>query len=99
MKPVIITLLYLTFGGNIEQTSFEIATGESCSSWFNRNVKVMENKKKKLFSRLSRQEEQFEWLPEKGEGVQKSAWEMRLSNNGFAIRGHCLKQLDPKQRR
>ena len=51
VKPVIITLLYLTFGGNIEQrASFEIATGESCSSWFNRNVKVMENKKKKLFS-------------------------------------------------
>lgn len=57
------------------------------------------HKKKKLFSKLSRQEEQFELLPEKGEGVQKSAWEMRLSNNGFAIRGHCLKQLDPKQKR
>lgn len=50
MKPVIITLLYLTFGGNIEQTSFEIVSGESCSSWFNTNVAVKENKKKKLFS-------------------------------------------------
>ena len=50
MKPVIITLLYLTFGGEIKQTSFEIASGESCSSWFNINVQVKENKKKKLFS-------------------------------------------------
>lgn len=52
MKPVIITLLYLTFGGNIEQTSFEIVSGESCSSWFNTNVAVKENRKKKLFSSL-----------------------------------------------
>jgi len=50
MKPVIITLLYLTFGDNIEQTSFEIVSGESCSSWFNTNVAVKENRKKKLFS-------------------------------------------------
>ena len=50
MKPVIITLLYLTFGGNIEQSSFEIVSGESCSSWFNTNVAVKENRKKKLFS-------------------------------------------------
>jgi len=50
VKPVIITLLYLTFGGEIKQTSFEIASGESCASWFNINVQVKENKKKKLFS-------------------------------------------------
>ena len=50
MKPVIITLLYLTFGGDIEQSSFEIVSGESCSSWFNTNVAVKENRKKKLFS-------------------------------------------------
>jgi hypothetical protein len=50
MKPVIITLLYLTFGGNIEQSSFEIVSGESCSSWFNTNVAVKENRKKKMFS-------------------------------------------------
>ena len=50
MKPVIITLLYLTFGGDIKQQSFEIPSGESCSSWFNNNVAVIENRKKKLFS-------------------------------------------------
>ena len=49
MKPVIITLLYLTFGGDIKQQSFEIPSGESCSSWFNNNVAVIENRKKKLF--------------------------------------------------
>ena len=52
MNPVIITLLYLTFGGEIKQTSFEVVSGESCSSWFNTNVQVKENKKKKLFSSL-----------------------------------------------
>ena len=48
MKPIIITLLYLTFSGDIKQETFEI--NSSCSSWFHINVKVEENKKKTLFS-------------------------------------------------
>ena len=32
MKPIMITLLYLTFGGDIKMDTFEIHT--SCSSWF-----------------------------------------------------------------
>ena len=40
--------MYLTFGGDIKLDTFEIQTG--CSDWFHYNVKVVENKKKKLFS-------------------------------------------------
>ena len=47
---VTITLLYLTLLGNIEMTSFEIPSKESCESWFHYNVKVKENKNKTLFS-------------------------------------------------
>ena len=43
-----ITLMYLTFGGDIKLDTFEIQTG--CSDWFHYNVKVVENKKRKLFS-------------------------------------------------
>jgi hypothetical protein len=43
-----ITLMYLTFGGDIKLNTFEIQT--SCSSWFQHNVKVIEKKKRKLFS-------------------------------------------------
>ena len=43
-----ITLMYLTFGGDIKLDTFEI--NSSCSSWFHNNVKVKENKKKTLFS-------------------------------------------------
>ena len=43
-----ITLLYLTFGGDIKMDTFEIQ--EDCSGWFHQNVKVVENKKKTLFS-------------------------------------------------
>tara|TARA_R110000822_G_scaffold13544_3_gene48072 strand:+ start:2151 stop:2366 length:216 start_codon:yes stop_codon:yes gene_type:complete len=50
MKPIIITLMYLTFGGDIKLDRFEI--NESCSSWFYSNVKTEENKKRKLFSSL-----------------------------------------------
>ncbi len=45
-----ITLMYLTFGGDIKLDTFEVQT--SCSSWFNSNVKIEENKKRKLFSSL-----------------------------------------------
>ena len=48
MKPIMITLLYLTFGGDIKMDTFEIQ--EDCSGWFHQNVKVVENKKKTLFS-------------------------------------------------
>ena len=48
MKPIIITLLYLTFGGEIKMESFEIHT--TCSSWFHTNVAQIENKKTTLFS-------------------------------------------------
>ena len=45
-----ITLMYLTLGGDIKLDTFEIHT--SCNSWFNTNVKIEENKKRKLFSSL-----------------------------------------------
>ena len=48
MKPIIITLMYLTFGGDIKLDTFEIHT--ECSGWFHTNVKVEENKKRTLFS-------------------------------------------------
>jgi|TARA_B110000305_G_scaffold236450_1_gene297850 hypothetical protein len=50
VKPIMITLMYLTFGGDIKLDTFEIHS--SCSSWFYTNVKVEENKKRKLFSSL-----------------------------------------------
>jgi len=50
MKPVIITLLYLSTFGKIEMQSFEVASGQSCESWFHHNVKVHERKQRKLFS-------------------------------------------------
>ena len=48
VKPIMITLMYLTFGGDIKLDSFEIHS--SCSSWFHNNVKIVENKKRTLFS-------------------------------------------------
>tara|TARA_A100001201_G_scaffold71641_1_gene65531 strand:+ start:1125 stop:1340 length:216 start_codon:yes stop_codon:yes gene_type:complete len=48
MNPIIITLLYLTTFGEIKQESFEIQ--QSCSAWFHTNVRVLEKKKRKLFS-------------------------------------------------
>ena len=49
-KIVIITLLFLTWDGEIKQQSFEIPSKESCGSWFERNVKVHERKQRKVFS-------------------------------------------------
>ena len=49
-KIVIITLLFLTWDGEIKQKSFEIPSKESCGSWFERNVKVHERKQRKVFS-------------------------------------------------
>ena len=48
MKPIMITLMYLTFGGDIKFDTFEIH--DDCSSWFHHNVRVVEKKKRKLFS-------------------------------------------------
>ena len=47
-KITIITLLYLTTMGDVKQHSFEIF--QSCDTWFHNNVKVLERKKRKLFS-------------------------------------------------
>ena len=52
MKPVIITLLYLSTMGQIEQTSFEVASGETCESWYHHNVRITERKQRKMFSNL-----------------------------------------------
>ena len=49
MKPVIITLLFLTTFGDIKMTSFEVVSGDSCESWYTHNVKVGERKKRKVF--------------------------------------------------
>ena len=51
-KVTIITLLYLTTLGDIKQQSFEVVSGESCESWHNTNVKVLEKKQRKMFSNL-----------------------------------------------
>ena len=48
MKPIIITLLYLTTFGEIKLDRFEIF--ESCSAWYDRNVKVEQRKQRKVFS-------------------------------------------------
>ena len=42
-----ITLMYLTFGGDIKLDTFEI--NSSCSSWYHNNVKVEERKKRMVF--------------------------------------------------
>ena len=52
MKPVIITLLYLTTFGEIKQESFEVVSGSTCESWYHHNVRVTEQKKRRLFSNL-----------------------------------------------
>ena len=49
-KVTIITLLYLTTMGDIKQESFEIVSKESCESWYTHNVRVTEQKQRKLFS-------------------------------------------------
>ncbi len=48
MKPIIITLLYLTTFGDVKMDSFEIHM--ACDSWFHYNVKVHERKQRKLFT-------------------------------------------------
>ena len=48
MKPIMITLLYLTTMGDIKMDRFEIHM--PCDSWFHYNVKVHERKQRKIFS-------------------------------------------------
>ena len=43
-----ITLLYLTFGGDIKLDTFEIQN--SCSSWFHSNITTVEKQKKTFMS-------------------------------------------------
>jgi len=47
VKPIIISLMFLV-NGDIKLDTFEIQS--SCSSWFNHNVRIVENKKRTLFS-------------------------------------------------
>ena len=49
-KVTIITLLFLTTLGDIKMESFEVVSGETCESWYTHNVRVVEPKKRKLFS-------------------------------------------------
>ena len=48
MKPIMINLLYLTFGGDIKLDRFEIQ--DSCSSWFHSNITTIEKQKKTFMS-------------------------------------------------
>ena len=48
MKPIMITLLYLTTFGDIKMSSFEIHM--PCESWYHYNVKVSERKQRKMFT-------------------------------------------------
>ena len=48
MKPIMITLLYLTFGGDVKLDTFEIQ--DSCSSWFHSNITIVEKQKKTFMS-------------------------------------------------
>ena len=48
MKPIMITLLYLTCGGDIKLDTFEIQ--DSCSSWFHSNITTVEKRKKTFMS-------------------------------------------------
>ena len=51
-KVTIITLLYLTTMGDIKQESFELVSKQSCESWYEANIRVLERKKRKVFSNL-----------------------------------------------
>ena len=51
-KVTVITLLFLTTLGDIKMESFEIVSKVSCESSYNTNVKVLERKKRKMFSNL-----------------------------------------------
>ena len=50
MKPIMITLMYLTFGGDIKLDTFEIH--QECSSWFHSNITAVEKKKKTVIKEM-----------------------------------------------
>ena len=49
MKPIIISLMFLV-EGELKLDTFEIH--QSCSGWFDNNVRVEQNHRKKLFSSI-----------------------------------------------
>jgi len=49
MKPIIISLMFLV-EGEIKLDTFEIH--QDCYNWFNSNVKIEQNHRKKLFSSI-----------------------------------------------
>ena len=51
MKPIMITLMYLTFGGDIKLDTFEIQ--QECSSWFHSNITSVEKQKNGLLRNKS----------------------------------------------
>ena len=61
MKPIIITLLYLTFGGEIKMESFEINT--TCDGWFHTNVAQIENTPCLLYTSPSPRDRQKSRMP------------------------------------
>ena len=38
--------------GDIKQESFELVSKQSCESWYEANIRVLERKKRKVFSNL-----------------------------------------------
>ena len=48
MKPIMITLMYLTFGGDIKLESFEVQ--DNCHTWWKNNVVQTEKRKKTFMS-------------------------------------------------
>ena len=50
MKPVMITILFITFFGDIKMETFEVPSGESCSSWYYSNIAIEKNRKYKPFT-------------------------------------------------
>ncbi len=50
MKPVMITILFITFFGDIKTQTFEVPSGESCSSWYYSNIVIEKNRKYKPFT-------------------------------------------------
>jgi len=50
MKPIMITLMYLTFGGDIKLDTFEIH--QECSGWFNSNITITEKEKENFYREI-----------------------------------------------
>jgi len=51
-KIVMISLLYLTFSGEVKTTPwFEVVSKSSCATWYHWNVKILPKKKRPLSKR------------------------------------------------